>query len=207
MHIPFCKKKCDYCDFVSYSNKEDEIKAYFDAMEREINSYNLENYNVTTIYIGGGTPSFVDSKYICNIIETIKNKIKENDTSFDNIEITIEANPGSITEEKLKMYKKIGINRISIGLQSTNDILLKQIGRIHTYKDFLNSYELVKKAGFKNINVDLIIGLPNQTIENLKSDLTEIKKLNPNHVSIYSLIIEDGTKIQEDIEKRKIRVT
>lgn len=176
-------------------------------MEREINSYKLENYNVTTIYIGGGTPSFVDSKYICNIIETIKNKIKENDTSFDNIEITIEANPGSITEEKLEMYKKIGINRISIGLQSTNNKLLKQIGRIHTYKDFLNSYELVKKAGFKNINVDLIIGLPNQTIENLKSDLTEIKKLNPNHVSIYSLIIEDGTKMQEDIEKRKIRVT
>lgn len=118
-------------------------------MEREINSYNLENYNVTTIYIGGGTPSFVDSKYICNIIETIKNKIKENDTSFDNIEITIEANPGSITEEKLEMYKKIGINRISIGLQSTNDILLKQIGRIHTYKDFLNSYELVKKQALK----------------------------------------------------------
>lgn len=204
IHVPFCKRKCTYCDFLSFPDKIDKSNMYFDVLNKELDGYDLNEYNVTTVYIGGGTPSFVDSKYICSILEKIKSKI--NNMEFKNIEITIEVNPGSVTEEKLRMYKKAGVNRISIGLQSTNDVLLKQIGRIHTYKDFLNTYMLSKKVGFQNINVDLMIGLPNQTINDLKKALEEICKLNPNHVSVYSLIVEEGTRIEKQIESGELKL-
>lgn len=205
IHIPFCKSKCNYCDFVSYPDKIDKAKSYFETVKKEIQSYNLENYNVTTVYIGGGTPSYVKSEYIFEILKELKAKLKNNITKWNDIETTIEVNPGTVTEEKLLTYRSIGINRISIGLQSTNNNLLKQIGRIHTYEDFITTYELAKKVGFQNINVDLMLGLPNQRINDLKDSLEEIKKLNPNHVSVYSLIVEEGTKIDKQLKKRRNR--
>lgn len=225
VHIPFCKSKCSYCDFISYPDKLDKASTYFKVLNEELDCYDLNKYNVTTIYIGGGTPSYVDSKYICDILDRIKNKLysganskkddneedkKEinkktgNQIDYKDIEITIEVNPGTITEEKLLMYKKAGINRISIGLQSTDNLLLKQIGRIHTFQDFISTYELAKKVGFNNINVDLMIGLPNQTIEDLKKSLEEIKKLDSNHVSVYSLIVEEGTKLEKQIRSGEL---
>lgn len=206
IHIPFCMQKCLYCDFVSYINKSECVKEYINCMIKEIQSYDLKKYNITTIYIGGGTPSFIDSDYIKEIINVIQNKLEKNDTRWEDIEITIEANPGTVTLEKLNDYKTAGINRISLGLQATQDRLLKQIGRIHNYKDFLEAYELLKRVGFNNINVDLMIGLPNQSIKDLKESLEKIIKLDPNHISVYSLIIEDGTPISKLLDEEKIKL-
>ena len=201
VHIPFCKQKCYYCDFISYSNKYNEIPQYIESLIKEIEAFDFENYNVTTIYIGGGTPSYIDSKYIKQILSKIKEK-----TKYEMAEITIEVNPGTVTESKLKDYKEAGINRISIGLQSTKNQLLKQIGRIHTYEEFLDSYNLAKKVGFENINVDLMLGLPNQNINDLRESLTKVIYLNPNHISIYSLIVEEGTKIENLLEEGKLEL-
>ncbi len=207
IHVPFCKSKCTYCDFVSFPCKLDKASAYFKAVNEELACYDLSDYNVTTIYIGGGTPSYVDSKYICDILSIIKRNIKyTNQTDFKNIEITIEVNPGTVTEEKLIMYKEAGINRLSIGLQSSNDELLKQMGRIHTYKDFIDTYNLAKKVEFSNINIDLMLGIPNQTIHDLKKTLEEICKFNPNHVSVYSLIVEEGTRLEKQIESGELKL-
>lgn len=206
IHIPFCMQKCLYCDFVSYINKSECVKEYINCMIKEIQSYDLKKYNITTIYIGGGTPSFIESDYIKEIINVIQNKLEKNDTRWEDIEITIEANPGTVTLEKLNDYKTAGINRISLGLQATQDRLLKQIGRIHNYKDFLEAYELLKRVGFNNINVDLMIGLPNQSIKDLKESLEKIIKLNPNHISVYSLIIEEGTPISKLLDEEKIKL-
>ena len=206
IHIPFCKQKCYYCDFVSFSNKEGYIEKYVETLEREIDSYDLSNYNITTIYIGGGTPSRIPSEKIQEILEKIKQKILENQTKWEDIEITIELNPGTVDEEKIKKYKEIGINRLSIGLQSTNNKLLKEIGRIHTFEDFKSTYNLVKKVGFENINVDLMIGLPNQTISDVKESLNEIIKLNPTHVSVYSLIVEENTKMEQLINSKELQL-
>lgn len=200
VHIPFCKKKCDYCDFISYCNKDNLIEKYVEAMKKEIESQNIKP-EITTIYIGGGTPSYIDSKYIIQII----NKIKEKNV-LPNPEITIEVNPGTVTMEKLEDYRSCGINRISIGLQSTNNTLLKEIGRIHDFKQFLETYKMAKKVGFKNINVDLMLGLPNQRIKDLKESLEQILKLKPKHVSVYSLIVEDGTPIANKIEKGELQL-
>ena len=200
VHIPFCKKKCDYCDFISYCNKDNLIDDYVQAVKAEIQSQNIKP-EITTIYIGGGTPSYIDSKYIIEILE----KIKEKNVS-SNAEITIEVNPGTVTKEKLEDYIKNGINRISIGLQTTNDELLKQIGRIHNFTQFLETYKLAKKVGFKNINVDLMLGLPNQRIKDLKESLEQIIKLKPKHISVYSLIVEDGTPIANKIEKGEMQL-
>lgn len=206
IHIPFCMQKCLYCDFVSYINKSECVKEYINCMIKEIQSYDFKKYNITTIYIGGGTPSFIESDYIKEIINVIQNKLEKNDTRWEDIEITIEANPGTVTLEKLNDYKTAGINRISLGLQATQDRLLKQIGRIHNYKDFLEAYELLKRVGFNNINVDLMIGLPNQSIKDLKESLEKIIKLNPNHISVYSLIIEEGTPISKLLDEEKIKL-
>ena len=200
VHIPFCKKKCDYCDFISYCNKDNLIEDYVQAVKAEIQTQNIKP-EITTIYIGGGTPSYIDSKYIIEILE----KIKEKNVS-SNAEITIEVNPGTVTKEKLEDYIKSGINRISIGLQTTNDELLKQIGRIHNFTQFLETYKLAKKVGFKNINVDLMLGLPNQRIKDLKESLEQIIKLKPKHISVYSLIVEDGTPIANKIEKGEMQL-
>ncbi len=200
VHIPFCKKKCDYCDFISYCGKDDLIEKYVDSVKKEIEHVKIKS-EITTIYIGGGTPSYIDSKFIVQILE----KIKEKNVAQD-AEITIEVNPGTVTQEKLQDYINCGINRISIGLQTTNDELLKQIGRIHNYKQFLETYKMVKKVGFKNINVDLMLGLPNQRIIDLKESLENVLKLAPKHISVYSLIVEDGTPIANKIENGKLKL-
>lgn len=206
IHIPFCAKKCYYCDFVSYPNMKEKQKEYVEALKKEIKSYDLQNYNITTIYIGGGTPSYIESKYIVEVLEYIKSKLNANETKFENMEITIEVNPGTVTKEKLLDYKKVGINRLSIGLQSTNDRLLKQIGRIHKYQDFLQTYNLARNVGFTNINIDLMLGLPNQSIKDLKESIEKVISLQPEHVSIYSLIVEEGTKLYKQIETGELQL-
>ena len=168
IHIPFCAKKCNYCDFISFENKNNLIEKYINALKEEMERFDFSKCEVTTIYLGGGTPSYIKQNYIIEILELLKNKLVNNKTEWEDIEITIEVNPGTVTKEKLEAYKASGINRLSIGLQSTNDKLLKQIGRIHTYNEFLNTYNIAKEIGFNNINVDLMIALPNQTIRRYK---------------------------------------
>ena len=202
VHIPFCKRKCAYCDFISFSGKARLIEKYVEALKREINKCKIgkEDYMVKTIYFGGGTPSFIESKYIVEILEAIKEKFNIS----KNAEITIEINPGTVTEEKLKDYYEVGINRISFGLQSTNSQLLKLVGRIHSYSSFLEGYNLAKKIGFKNINVDLMIGLPVQTLKDVQKDVSRIIELDPEHISVYSLIVEEGTRIEEKIKNKEL---
>ena len=211
IHIPFCKQKCQYCDFKSYAGKEKFIDTYIRWLEFELKGVgegnrldyenNLDDLAVVkSIYIGGGTPSFIDGKYI----EEILSIANEYYTVDDNAEITIEVNPGTIDKDKFETYLRSGINRISIGLQSTHDRLLKELGRIHTYEDFLNTYNLARSGGFKNINVDLMLGLPNQSLQDLEESLKEIIKLNPEHISVYSLIIEEGTLFYKKLEMNEI---
>lgn len=210
IHIPFCKRKCKYCDFISYSNKEYLIDRYIKCLKyeiRDIGISNLHDYkkglddliNLKTIYIGGGTPSVIDSKYIKEILSEIKQNFK---ISSD-VETTIEVNPGTVNETKLQDYKDAGINRLSIGLQSTNDNTLERIGRIHTYEEFLNTYNLARKIGFRNINVDLMLALPEQNMEELTDGLEKVIELKPEHISIYSLILEEGTTLYKEIEEGK----
>ena len=172
IHIPFCKHKCRYCDFKSYSGKEAFIENYIKWVNQELiivgdgNKLDYENgldklAIIDTIYLGGGTPSYIESHYIVQLLETIRNHY----TLIEKPEITIEVNPGTVTKEKLQDYIKAGVNRISIGLQSSKDVLLKQLGRIHTYEEFEQAFQMAKEVGFKNINVDLMIGLPKQSLE------------------------------------------
>ena len=202
IHIPFCKKKCYYCDFISYASRECMVLDYISALKKEI-MYTLKKTDkIDTIYIGGGTPSVIECKYIKEILEEIYKII-----GYDkNREVTIEINPGTVTQEKIKEYKKININRISIGLQSTNNKLLKDIGRIHTYEQFKETYELVKNENFENINVDLMLALPNQTLEDLEESLKDVIKLNPTHISVYSLILEEKTKMYEMVNKKEVEL-
>lgn len=206
IHIPFCKQKCYYCDFISFVDKQEYIDKYIESLKRELDSYELNKYNITTIYVGGGTPSVIPSKNIKDLLYNIKEKIKENKTNWEDIEITLEVNPGTVDRKKLEEYKKAGVNRLSIGLQSANNKLLKEIGRIHTFEEFLKTYNIAKQVGFKNINMDLMIGLPNQTIEDVKQSLTQIIKLNPTHVSVYSLIVEENTKMEKMINSNKLKL-
>ncbi len=206
IHIPFCKQKCFYCDFVSYANQDKYFQKYVQALNKEINNFIDNNeFEVQTIYIGGGTPSLIDAKYIEEILRIFekRNLLKEVK------EVTIEVNPGTVTEEKLRNYKNSGVNRLSIGLQSTEDKILKQIGRIHCYDDFLNTYKIAREVGFKNINVDLMIGLPNQKILDVKNSLEKIIKLEPeppNHISVYSLIVEENTPIEKMLESGELEL-
>lgn len=206
IHIPFCKQKCYYCDFISFANKNEKQEQYIKAIKKEIDTYEFEKYNVTTIYIGGGTPSYIESKYIVGLIEKLKSKLTNNETKFDKMEITIEVNPGTVTKQKLQDFKSCGINRLSIGLQTTNNNLLKQIGRIHTYEEFLETYNMAKEVGFENINVDLMLGLPNQTIKDLKDSLEKVIRLGATHISVYSLIVEEGTVISKLLDEEKIEL-
>ncbi len=208
VHVPFCKQKCKYCDFISFQNCENYFDDYFECLKKEItekaNEINSENKKILidTIYFGGGTPSIVCEKYI----EEVLNKIYEYYNVSENAEITVEVNPGTVDKLKLERYFEIGINRLSIGLQSTDDKLLKMLGRIHTYKEFENTYDLARKIGFKNINVDLMIGLPNQSLENVYDSLEKIVQKNPEHISVYSLIIEENTKMFDLIEKGELEL-
>ena len=204
IHIPFCKQKCKYCDFVSFQCAEEKAEEYFKCLVKEIveeaDKLKFEtvekNIEIDTIYIGGGTPSAVSENFIEKIIYTIK----ENYNVSKNAEITIEINPGTVDENKLKKYFEIGINRVSIGLQSANNKLLNMLGRIHNYEQFEDTYNLARKVGFENINVDLMIGLPNQSIDDVEVSVKEIIKKFPEHISVYSLIVEENTKMFELIE-------
>lgn len=195
VHIPFCAKKCNYCDFYSLASGEDEKKAYVEALKREIRevSKNVnDEYRVYTIYFGGGTPSIIKADYIKEVLDEIRAGFKLYEDGFFP-EITIECNPKTVDMEKLLVYKEAGINRISLGLQSTDDDELRLLGRIHTYEDFLDSYDMVRKSGFTNVNIDLMSAIPNQKISTYERSLDELIKLNPEHISSYSLIIEEGT--------------
>lgn len=204
IHIPFCQRKCFYCDFVSYEQKQDVIETYVNKVidELEQNIEEVKDRNVTTIYFGGGTPSFINSQYVVRMMEFLTEKYHLD----KKIEVTIEVNPGTVTKEKLEDYIKCGINRLSIGLQSTKNELLKKIGRIHTYEQFLNTYHLARSVGFQNINVDLMLALPNQSVEDLVITLEKVIELNPEHISLYSLILEEGTVLCEQIEKGIITI-
>lgn len=204
IHIPFCVKKCNYCDFKSYEGKILMAPQYIQALKEEIRqrAKKLKEVKVSTIYIGGGTPSYLKPEQILEVIECIK----ENFKFVDEVpEITIEVNPGSIIREKLVVYKKAGINRLSIGLQTTDNDVLMNIGRIHRYASFLETYQLAREIGFSNINVDLMIGLPGQTMEMVEETLEQVLKLNPEHISLYSLILEEGTKLYRAYQKKRLR--
>lgn len=200
IHIPFCKSKCFYCDFLSFSNKNELMDEYIDVLLKEIENCNLDIYKIKTLYIGGGTPSILNSKCIGRIIKSLRRYIKEK------AEITIEVNPGTVNKEKLQNYIEFGINRLSIGTQSTNDRILKSIGRVHHAKDFFDTYEMARRVGFKNINVDLMLGLPSQSMEELKLSVSDILMLNPEHISIYSLILEEGTILEEMVRSGDLQI-
>lgn len=203
IHIPFCVRKCYYCDFLSGPADKETIDKYVKALINEIDYYGGlygkegDDISVSSIFFGGGTPSILEGIYI----EEIVNKLKSSFSIEENAEITIECNPGTANEEKLKRYKEIGINRLSIGLQSADDEELKSIGRIHTYEEFLSIYHSARGVGFDNINIDLMSALPNQTLDSYKDTLHKIINLSPEHISAYSLILEEGTCLYETIDK------
>ena len=198
IHIPFCKAKCFYCDFNSFACMEDFIPAYFDALKKEIELYKdrLRGYTIKSIFIGGGTPSCVDHRYINELMS----QCSQNFCIEENAEISIETNPGTLTEEKLTNYNLLGINRISMGLQAWQDRLLKKIGRIHDNHVFVENFNQARKAGFKNINVDLIFGLPSQSKQDWVETIRNILDMQPEHLSCYSLKIEDDTAFGRQLE-------
>lgn len=215
IHIPFCIRKCLYCDFLSAPSNEKEMEQYTEALCREIiqESDSYVNYTVPTIFIGGGTPSILSGKWI----EQILRVVYEHYRIGQNCEISIEANPGTITLEKLKCWRRAGINRLSIGLQSVIDHELKALGRIHSSREFFQAYEMAVKSGFNNINVDLMSAIPGQNLESYQETLRKVTGLNPSpvHISAYSLIVEEGTPFyentpelpDEDVEREMYKIT
>ena len=191
IHIPFCDKKCEYCDFCTFVRMEKEYRKYTDYLIKEIRMYPKIKYD--TIYFGGGTPSLLPVAMISEILDEL-------DWS-ENAEITLELNPTDVTFEKLKKLNKIGINRLSIGIQSFQDHVLKFIGRQHSSDDAINVYKMAREAGFCNITVDLMFGIPNQSLEDLQRDLDILRELKPENVSIYSLIWEEGTVFWSKLQK------
>lgn len=205
IHIPFCMKKCDYCDFLSAPADEDTQRHYVEALFREIRYYGqrCRDREVSTIYIGGGTPSWLRESYM----EQILNQLMESFRIEPDAEITVECNPGTLTKEKLATYRRCMVNRLSIGLQSTMNDELKELGRVHTYEQFLRNYELAREVGFTNINIDLMSALPHQTAPKYLTSLRRVIALKPEHISAYSLMIEPGTpfydKYRFDAVKRE----
>lgn len=195
IHIPFCMKKCSYCDFLSFSADEQTQYSYVQALLRELVFYGSKYKDrvISTIYIGGGTPSWLREEYM----EAIMMQVRSSFSVAEDAEITIECNPGTITSQKFEVYKKIGINRLSIGLQSANNEELKILGRVHNYEQFLKTFDMARKHGFNNINVDLMSSLPGQTPEIFMDSLHQVVRLKPEHISAYSLIIEKGTPFYE----------
>lgn len=206
VHVPFCVKKCDYCDFLSGPSDEKGIKAYFEALYKEIRSYQnrTDEYIVSSVFIGGGTPSCVDAEYIVRVLDALKEVFEFTGLAGDEPEITIEVNPGTIEMNssgmklnKLQAYKKAGINRLSFGLQSTHDHELKLLGRIHSYSQFEENYRLARELGFHNINIDMMSAIPGQNTEAWEANIHRVAALQPEHLSAYSLIIEEGTPFYE----------
>lgn len=204
IHIPFCIKKCEYCDFLSFPFDEKSKDDYLQALLREIKNHKWaqKNISVPSIFFGGGTPSLLSGEEIIELM----NAIRINFQLSDSCEITMECNPGTVDREKLCGYQKAGVNRISFGLQSSNDIELKRLGRIHNYAVFLESYKLAREAGFTNINIDLMSALPGQTRQTYQQTLEKVCELSPEHISAYSLIIEENTPFYEqyaqDVQKQ-----
>lgn len=192
IHIPFCVKKCAYCDFLSWSGDKEQRVDYVRALEQEILSYKnfAEDYQVSTLYFGGGTPSVLEGELLERIMEAIRRTFQIEEKA----EVTLEMNPGTALKEKLELYKKLGINRLSMGIQSVKNENLKLLGRIHTYEDFLESYCMAREAGFDNLSGDLISSLPGQTLAEWKEELEILMETPLEHVSVYQLIIEGGTE-------------
>ncbi len=199
VHIPFCALKCKYCDFLSFDGESyGTMLRYVDALCQEIKLYApiADDYIVRSVFIGGGTPSLLDEALITNIMAFIRKTFKlEKDA-----EITIEANPGTLRHQKLNGYKAAGINRISIGLQSADDEMLKKLGRMHNYDQFVATFQAARRAGFTNINVDVMSGLPGLSIHSYVDTLTRVMEFGPEHISAYSLSIEEGTPFSRDQE-------
>lgn len=195
IHIPFCVKKCKYCDFNSFNINLKEKKIYLEDLKKEIDMYSNEykRKEIDTIFFGGGTPSILTSEEIKDLMDIVKEKFNLS----KKIEITMECNPGTIDREKLETIKKSGINRLSIGLQAVQNNHLKYIGRIHTYEEFEKNFKEARDVGFDNINIDLMFDLPNQTEDDWKESLKRVVNLNPEHISAYSLILEEGTELFE----------
>ena len=195
LHMPFCVRKCAYCDFLSFPTDQETQDLYTRRLREDIDAMEKKygDIPVDTIFIGGGTPSVPDSALIVGIMEHVRKAFHV----AEDAEISMEANPGTVTREKLTDYRRAGINRLSFGLQSANDRELKLLGRIHTWAEFLESFHLARECGFTNINIDLMSALPGQTRESWKDTLKRVTDLNPEHISAYSLIIEDGTPFGE----------
>lgn len=199
VHIPFCAVKCKYCDFLSFDGESyGTMLRYVDSLCQEIKLYApiADDYIVRSVFIGGGTPSLLDESLIINIMAFIRKTF----TLDKDAEITIEANPGTLRHQKLNGYKTAGINRISIGLQSADDDMLKKMGRLHNYDQFVASYNAARRAGFDNINIDVMSGLPGQTIHTFVDTLSKVIDYQPEHISVYSLSIEPGTPFANDPE-------
>lgn len=199
LHIPFCVKKCRYCDFLSYPADEGEQEAYLSLLLTEIEqqAFFYKGHEVISVFIGGGTPSVLK----LNAIEILLEKLKQNFTFCETPEITIEVNPGTVTMDKLASYMRAGINRLSIGLQSANDEELQTLGRIHDYEAFCHTYEMAREAGYRNINIDLMSAIPGQTLASYRETLEKALLLLPEHISAYSLILEEGTWFYEHKEQ------
>ena len=200
VHIPFCEKKCDYCNFISFRCDDDTKERYVNCLIKEMEQAKNEylECEVDTIFIGGGTPSCLREKSIKNLLNYIENNFNVNTDA----EITVEANPNSLTLEKLREFKLAGVNRLSIGLQAYNNKLLQLIGRIHTKKQFDLAIKNAKKIGFANINVDLLLGLPKQKLSDIKRELRHLMWLKVQHISAYGLIVEDGTKLCQNLQDK-----
>jgi oxygen-independent coproporphyrinogen III oxidase len=191
IHIPFCKKKCNYCDFSSFAGKEDLMPSYIESIKKE-SSFTSASYNhpkVSTIFIGGGTPTLLSDELMSSLFETIKNDFDVDEKA----EISVEANPGTINGAKMINLASLGVNRVSLGAQSFNDKLLKKLGRIHQAYEIVSAVEAVRAAGINNINLDLIFGLPDETLKDWENTLNKAIDLEPQHIAAYNLTIEEGT--------------
>ena len=205
LHFPYCISKCPYCDFNSYQLKEDnQISSYISALYQEIAAYSqkLKKSNIKTIYLGGGTPTILSGTQIFNILEFCK----ENFMVDKDAEITIEANPGTVDSEKIKLLIDSGINRLSLGAQSFNNRFLKKLGRIHNTQEIIDSYYLAREAGFKNINIDIMFALPDQTTEELQVTLKKAVSLKSDHLSLYNLTIKPGTEYYKEYKRGKLKL-
>ena len=195
VHVPYCVRKCNYCDFCSLPNGRGEVPdSYVDTLCREIESYaSVPKRMLDTVYFGGGTPSLLSPGQTEKIVSTIRDTFDISDA----VEFTFEANPGTVTEEKALAFRSLGFNRVSLGLQSVHENEMKTLGRIHNFDDFVVSFNLLRKAGFDNINVDLMYGIPHQTKESFGQTLSSVIALSPEHISAYGLILEEGTPLYE----------
>ena len=202
IHMPFCRVKCMYCDFYSVADRDDAIPAYFEALLKEIElcPTDTTHWDIDTIFIGGGTPSLTPPHQLKNLIHTLTNKFDVANVS----EFTMEANPGEAPADYLEAYRELGVNRISMGVQSIEPALLQFLTRIHGPDEVFNTFDAVRQAGFENINCDLIFNIPNQKMDIWKRDLQQIVDLKPEHLSCYSLTVEEGTQLFQYVNRGKV---